>query len=1252
MSIAHVELVQMGDCFTSIVLDLKVTSSVGLYGRVVGAFLDSGWVPIPKGTTTTQFLAQNLPLNLAQPFTALISADGKTFTLAYDASSTMVVTAKTNDAAGLQASVAVGSTSVQITLLSTVNLPDSLVITACVQDKCVDIKPVNGQGVSAVLTGLDSGADVSLSLSEKFTIPIAGILPSAVQTPKISKATEYYDRGPGSVPDLVCDEGQVQRGVECWQKPDDGYNWTTAGGLLVGKICPPGTNDTGITCAYDRGVGKPFDLYCPQPNSVQRGVECWQNPPVGYDWTTAGGLLIGKVCPAGTNDSGVTCYYDRGAGTIPALSCPPDQVQRGVECWQKPPAGYDWTTAGGLLIGKVCPSGDSDSGTTCYHDRGVGSIPPLVCPAGQVKRGVECFDPPPAGNDWTTPGGLLYGKICPADATDSGISCYYDRGVGKIPALTCPADQVQRGVECWQTPPPGYAWTTDGGLLIGKVCAKGDTDSGTTCYHDRGVGSIPPLVCPAGQIQRGVECFDPPPAGNDWTTSGGLLYGKICPADATDSGISCYYDRGVGGIPALTCPADQVQRGVECWQKPPTGYTWTTDGGLLIGKVCPKGDADSGTTCYHDRGVGSIPPLVCPPGQIQRGVECYDPPPAGTDWSTPGGLIYGDICPANTIDNGITCTYDRGAGSIPALTCPAGQIQRGVDCYMNPPPGNSWTTPGGLIYGLDCPSGTYDNGTQCAYDRGVGKLPIKAACPAGTRDTGTDCWLDPLLRGAGNWHQDYCVSHNPFGAGGACTKAGALWYPNCPAGYWPSTVNICSPNNAIPVSLSQRLTCPAGQQMVAGLCYPVPKPGYSCFVTACAQSKNLTGGTRVGTAASVCTDPSKPVMSAGLCYPPTRPSFSCAATICSLGKNLTPGNKRGTTTSVCPAGKVMDAGLCYPPCDPAYNGAATLCSMSKDVKGGTRIGLADSVCTDPAKPLKDAGLCYPPTRPGYTSCAATICSFDKNVTAGNKRGKTSSVCPTGKVMDAGLCYPPCDPAYNGAATLCSMSKDVKGGTRVGLADSVCTDPAKPLKDAGLCYPPTRPGYTSCAATICSFDKNVTAGNKKGTADSVCPDGKVKDAGLCYPPCDPAYNGAATLCSMSKDVKGGTRIGLTDQTCPADKILTEGLCYSACKDGFNGAATLCQFSKDVQGGTRLDVVSERCLDGRVREGGLCYVPPKDGYGCVSTSCAFSKDVKPGKKLGETHQKCGTDQVNDAGLCYAVPRLGFKCVLTTCDNSVDS
>ncbi|NDD83645.1 hypothetical protein EBZ38_05090, partial [bacterium] len=281
----------------------------------------------------------------------------------------------------------------------------------------------------------------------------------------------------------------------------------------------------------------------------------------------------------------------------------------------------------------------------------VPSVQTSNCPPGAVRRGVECYERPPEGWDWTTPGGIIMGKVCPSGTTDTGVDCIYSRGVGKAATLTCKNGTIQRGVECYEAPPEGWNWTTPGGIVIGKVCPPGTTDTGVDCTYSRGVGK-PMSTCGEGTIQRGADCYETPPEGWNWTTPGGIVIGKVCPPGTTDTGVDCSYSRSVGKAGTLTCPPSTIQRGAECYEAPPNGWNWTTPGGIVIGKVCPPGTTDTGVDCTYTREVGKAGTLTCPPGTIQRGLECYNPPPEGYQWTTPGGIIIGKVCPPGTTDTG------------------------------------------------------------------------------------------------------------------------------------------------------------------------------------------------------------------------------------------------------------------------------------------------------------------------------------------------------------------------------------------------------------------------------------------------------------------------------------------------------------------------------------------------------------------------------------------------------------------------
>ncbi|MGL5936281.1 MAG: hypothetical protein ACRCZI_11750, partial [Cetobacterium sp.] len=1281
-----------------------------------------------------------------------------------------------------------------------------------------------------------------------------------------SGTTCWYDRGVGTP--AICPPDKIQRGVECYEKPSVGYDWTTPGGLLIGKICPPGSNDSGTTCWYDRGVGVP--LQCPS-GKVQRGVECYDVPPTGYAWTTPGGLLIGKICPPGDQDSGTTCWYDRGVGT-PAI-CPSDKIQKGVECYEKPPNGYDWTTPGGLLVGKICPSNTNDSGTTCWYDRGAGT--PLQCLPGKVQRGVECYDTPPAGFDWTTPGGLLVGKICPPGSNDSGVNCWYDRGVG-TPAI-CPPDKVQKGIECYNKPPEGYDWTTPGGLLIGKICPPGSNDSGINCWYDRGVGT--PAVCSSikesqisdskttsltlnpdnksfrltdhkidcdnkllnrlkldtngdklqfaykcatgleldgatnkftdlndggngntiyldrhnvecgkdsavssiqlvkdanGNIQYAYKCK--PTTGTicrklntQWDEEGGVE-GDVIYLDRHD--IKCNTDEVISQLVLrrngdgkyryeYTCCGsvpDKVQRGIECYDPPPAGYDWTTPGGLLIGKVCPPSTNDSGTTCWYDRGFGT--PLQCPPGKVQRGVECYDTPPEGYDWTTPGGLLIGKICPPDTNDSGTACWYDRSVG-IP-MTCPPEQSfrtdsQRVTALASNPDNKTynltshkldcddkvisrikldtngdklqfAYTCATGVVLGpsinkttqwddsgsggtefldrhtIDCGPRSVISSLQLAKDTN-NSIQYQYKCsPAGDLNCRnvTTQWDDEgngdvryldrhniscnnnesiskiVLRrsGDGRYRYEYTCCSAPVGGG---VQKGVECYEKPPPGYdWTTPGGlligkICPPGTEdsgttcwYDRGVGVPLQCPSGKVQKGVECYDIPPTGYDW---------TTTGGLLIGKICPTGTEDSGTTCwyDRGIGRIPDKKT--CATGLRDDGVSCwkdSYGNGVGTipTLNPCPEGSKDVAGTCW---------KDTTCRMYDD--GYWNYSWGSVGCTDnrpwrwegyndcyktwivnlktvdcpyvtknigdrgsscPAGHTNIAGLCYKNCAPGYHFEGGNICAPDGH--AGGYIATTlgdRQYCATDENMEAGLCYKKPKAGYECSLTHCKFSKDVKPGNKTGLIDQ-CPDGR--VIEGGLCYIPAKPGY-GCIATHCNFSKEVRPGNKTGLID-YCAADKTKDGGLCYTLPKPGYTCTATNCSFSKEVRPGTKTGLID-SCQDGEVNDAGLCYPVARSGFTCTATHCNFSKDVKPGNKVGLI-DKCPEGKVNEAGLCYTPAKSGFGCTVTNCSFSKDVKLGTKIGLIDQ-CPAGKANEDGLCYTPAKSGFGCTATNCSFS---
>lgn len=445
-----------------------------------------------------------------------------------------------------------------------------------------------------------------------------------------------------------------------------------------------------------------------------------------------------------------------------------------------------------------------------------------------------------------------------------------------------------------------------------------------------------------------------------------------------------------------------------CYKLPDSTWAVTTPG--FIGKICPTSVdgqtiSDSGTTCWYDRGVGTIPTSTCPSGQVVRATDCYQAPPSGYDWTTPGGLLIGKVCPSGTNDSGTTCWYDRGIGTAPTYTCPIGQVVRATDCYQNPPSGNDWTTPGGLLYGKICPSGTNDSGTTCWYDRGVGTIPTKQPCSTWNstwRDDGTSCWEDLSCKTVDNGYYNYswgCVG---------CYDGNNTCRNDCYRTWIANLQTSCTGCGCIKKTLGDRQTCSTTQELVGGLCYTKPQTGYTC-----------------------------------------------AATICSMPKNVTAGTRAGASTQSCPSGKVIDTGLCYTPPQSGFTCGVTNCSFSKDVKTGTRVGASTASC--PTGKVLDTGMCYTAPKTGFT-CAVTNCSYSKQVQS--QIGTLPTGCPDNRVLVGRLCYPACPSGYERrgdnleyCSTICPS-----GFTNIGIGG--CQKPTQELIKVGTC--PT--GYTKSAAT--------------------------------------------------------------------------------------------------------------------------------------------------------------------------------------------
>ena len=199
-------------------------------------------------------------------------------------------------------------------------------------------------------------------------------------------------RGAGTIPPVVCKDGEEVYGGLCYPKCRDGFE--SVGCCLCRHIgCPPGfTDDGAATCikpdAYGRGVGYPWKfgdkaskegMYkrCEADYGVGKceeyGLVVYPKCKSGYH--AVGCCVCSPDCPAGMSDIGISCgkeSYDRGTGT-PRPQCPPNEEEDAFLCYNKCQSGFRGV---GPVCWENCPSSKPIScgvmctvnEITCYNE--------------------------------------------------------------------------------------------------------------------------------------------------------------------------------------------------------------------------------------------------------------------------------------------------------------------------------------------------------------------------------------------------------------------------------------------------------------------------------------------------------------------------------------------------------------------------------------------------------------------------------------------------------------------------------------------------------------------------------------------------------------------------------------------------------------------------------------------------------------------------------------------------------------------
>ncbi len=265
---------------------------------------------------------------------------------------------------------------------------------------------------------------------------------------------------------------------------------------------------------------------------------------------------------------------------------------------------------------------------------------------------------------------------------------------------------------------------------------------------------------------------------------------------------------------------------------------------------CPAGSRLEGAMCVYDRkpqgsalgchktvqrgmafgvdagGRRAMVPRVLP--TVQRGLECYEPPPEGYGWTTPGGLLIGKICPPGSADTGTTCHYDRGPGKpLSFEPCPAGYREAGVLCTRDVQREGKWRVSG---WNGDC---NPDEQKRCDGVCGMSAVSCSRECQPGWRDDGTSCWLDVDTKtrkgSCGKDEQIGLLCYPRARAGFKCFATACNFGKDVKPGSRVGMTTMACPTPAAPPGVPPAVWAKsAGRQEIAGLCYPSPKPGFSC----------------------------------------------------------------------------------------------------------------------------------------------------------------------------------------------------------------------------------------------------------------------------------------------------------------------------------------------------------------------------------------------------------------------------------------
>jgi hypothetical protein len=284
------------------------------------------------------------------------------------------------------------------------------------------------------------------------------------------------------------------------------------------------------------------------------------------------------------------------------------------------------------------------------------------------------------------------------------------------------------------------------GVLAGGYFAYNKVSDIIGDVKDTVTGIIPevgkPLVCPASMVQRGLLCYDACPEG--WPSDGTNSCYQPCPAGwpGTETLTHCqhkaiYSTVGADASKSIPkgCPSGQVAHAGLCYDVP-QGWHVTAPG--FIGKECPSGWRDDGTTCWKDihtygRGAGY---------PIWDEAKCKTENSGGCEKS---GAIWYPVCKTGYVARGC-CLCERPPqtmsksvksqiGKLPS-SCSGGRVLVGRLCYPACETGYERRGDNVEYCSSKCPSGFTNigiGGCQKPSKRVAGQgLTIVGVCPEAT----------------------------------------------------------------------------------------------------------------------------------------------------------------------------------------------------------------------------------------------------------------------------------------------------------------------------------------------------------------------------------------------------------------------------------------------------------------------------------------------------------------------------------------